>query len=182
MEPTSDRDPGAAARLPVLERQGAFADRDAWTAEGWCRIERALELVGTRSAMILLREVFYGGNRFEDLVRRTGLSEAVAAGRLKELVGHGLLDRRPYREPGSRTRSEYVLTERGRRLFPVLVALMDWGELLEDDHHTGVELVHRDCGRPLQAAVTCTAGHPVTLPEAAVRIKDESWARRSRRR
>jgi DNA-binding HxlR family transcriptional regulator len=111
MEPTDEA--VELQRIAVLERRGAVEDRDEWMAEGWCRIERSLELIGTRSAMILLREVFYGGARFEDLVRRTGLSEAVAAGRLKELVRHDVLDRRPYREPGSRTRHEYVLTERG---------------------------------------------------------------------
>ncbi len=98
---------------------GAFAERDAWTAKGWCSIERALEVVGTRSAMILLREMYYGATRFEELVRRTGLSEAVTAGRLKQLVEDGLLARRPYQEPGARTRSAYVLTDRGRALFPL---------------------------------------------------------------
>lgn len=103
---------------PVMTLTGPFADRDAWTAKGWCSIERALEVVGTRSAMILLREMYYGATRFEELVRRTGLSEAVTAGRLKQLVEDGLLARRPYREPGARTRSAYVLTDRGRALFP----------------------------------------------------------------
>jgi len=164
----------------VMERRGAFADRDAWTAQGWCRMERALELIGTRSAMVLLREVFYGGTRFEDLVHRSGLSEAVAAGRLKELVAHGLLARRPYQEPGARTRHEYVLTDLGSRLFPVLVSLMEWGELLKDDHQTGVELIHKDCDARLTAEVQCSQGHAVALTDTVVRIKDEAWAERSR--
>lgn len=166
----------------VLERQGAFSDRDAWSAQEWCRIETALELVGTRSAMILLREVLYGGTRFDELVRRTGLSEAVASGRLKDLVAHGLLERRPYREPGSRTRREYVLTDLGRELFPVVVALMQWGELLRDDRSTGVALVHRECGEPLEASVRCAAGHPVGVADGAVRLKDERWASQPGRR
>jgi DNA-binding HxlR family transcriptional regulator len=159
--------------IDVMERLGAFANRDAWTAAGWCRMERALELIGTRSAMVLLREVFYGSTRFEDLVNRSGLSEAVAAGRLKELVAHGLLARRPYQQPGARTRQEYVLTDLGSRLFPVLVSLMEWGELLRDDHRTGVELVHKGCGARLVADVRCGEGHSVELAESAVRIKAE---------
>jgi DNA-binding HxlR family transcriptional regulator len=167
--------------VAVMERQGAFEDRDAWSAQGWCRMERALEVVGTRSAMVLLREVFYGGTRFDDLVHRSGLSEAVASGRLKDLVAHGLLARRPYQLPGNRTRYEYVLTELGSRLFPVLVALMDWGDLLKDDYRTGVELVHKSCDARLAAEVHCANGHTVTPGDAAVRIIDEARVKRRRR-
>lgn len=159
-----------------MARQGAFIDRDAWSAQGWCRVERALEVVGTRSAMILLREVFYGSTRFEDLVRRSGLSEAVTAGRLRDLCEHGLLERRPYQEPGSRTRNEYVLTDLGSKLFAVFVSLMEWGELLKEDHGTGVELIHDGCGAAVQAEVRCAEGHPVALGQTAVRLKKEPRA------
>ncbi|MFI5627045.1 winged helix-turn-helix transcriptional regulator [Nocardioides sp. NPDC051685] len=167
-------DTPAAASVAVMERQGGFADRDAWTVTGTCRMERALALIGTRSAMVLLREVFFGATRFEDLVNRSGLSEAVAAGRLKELVGHGVLTRRPYQEPGSRTRQEYVLTDLGGRLFPVLVSLMEWGELLEDDHDTGVELIHKQCGSTIDTEIRCGNDHPVALGDTAVRMRTET--------
>src|ERR1700753_3074921 len=133
---------------PVMTRVGRFADRDAWDAKGWGRLGAALELVGTRSAMILIREAFYGGRRFDELARRTGLSEAVAAKRLKQLVDDGLMTQQPYREPGARTRQEYVLTDRGRALFPVIVALIEWGSGL-DRPDGGIELVHAGCGAPL---------------------------------
>jgi DNA-binding HxlR family transcriptional regulator len=157
----------------VIARVGRFVERDAWTAEGWCSLERSLELVGTRSTMILLREVFYGGRRFDELTRRTGLSEAIAAARLKQLVLDGLLVQQPYREPGARTRNEYVLTERGRALFPVVVALMSWGDGL-DKGPGGVELVHADCGEPVRAVVRCAAGHDVELPETQARLVHEA--------
>ncbi|MFO7192441.1 MULTISPECIES: helix-turn-helix domain-containing protein [Thermocrispum] len=161
----------------VLQRLGEFAARDRWPAKGWCRIERALEVIGTRSAMLVLRELFYGGTRFDEFTRRTGLSEAVVAGRLKQLHADGIVERRPYREAGKRTRDEYVLTERGRQLFPILVALMQWGETLRDDHRTGVELIHRDCEAPLTVQVRCTDGHRVPLEQGAVRIKDEDYVK-----
>lgn len=170
----NETDTSAAESVAVMERQGAFADRDAWTAQGMCRMERALSLIGTRSALVLLRESFFGATRFEDLVNRSGLSEAVAAGRLKELVAHGVLTRRPYRDPGSRTRQEYVLTDLGSRLFPVLISLVEWGELLNDDHHTGVELIHKQCGSPIKTEITCDNDHPVTLGDTAVRLKSET--------
>jgi DNA-binding HxlR family transcriptional regulator len=153
----------------VMTRVGAFTDRDAWTAEGRCRIERALELVGTRSAMIILREAFLGGRRFDEIARRTGLSEAVAAKRLKQLVDDGLLTQQPYREAGSRTRYEYVLTERGRSLFPILVALLHWGDAL-DEAPGPIQLTHAGCGEPIEIDVRCRAGHPASVNHTNVSL------------
>ncbi|MEU4482896.1 helix-turn-helix domain-containing protein [Micromonospora sp. NPDC023966] len=89
----------------------------------------------------------------------------MAAKRLKQLVADGLLQRRPYQDPGKRTRYEYVLTELGRELFPVLVALIQWGERL--GREGGVELVHVGCGSPLGVVVECAKGHEVALPDTA---------------
>lgn len=155
----------------VLTLAGGFADRDAWGAPEWCAIEKSLDVIGTRSAMILLREAFYGARRFDDLVRRTGLTETIAARRLRELVDDGLLEQRPYREPGARTRKEYVLTGRGQALFPLLVALMRWGQGLEDGGQ-GAEFLHAGCGARLVPAVRCEAGHDVPIAEA------EAWLAR----
>lgn len=159
----------------VLERLGAFSDRDLWAVKGFCRIERALEVIGTRSAMLVVRELFYGGTRFDELSRRTSLSEAVVASRLKQLHADGIVERRPYQEEGQRIRDEYVLTDRGRELFPIVVALLQWGEGLKDDHRTGVELVHRDCDAAVSVQVRCAEGHEVPLDQAAVRLKDEQY-------
>ena len=117
---SSERAAGDRVDHPLA---GRMATRRTANGRDFCPIEGALERVGTRSAMILLREVFYGGRRFDDLARSTGLSDAVAAKRLKQLVQDGLLAQQPYREPGARTRYEYVLTEKGRDFFPVVVAM-----------------------------------------------------------
>ncbi|MEU6219186.1 helix-turn-helix domain-containing protein [Streptomyces sp. NPDC047022] len=171
-ELTGTSEPGAEAA--VIARTGRFSDRDAWDAEGWCHMEHALELVGTRSAMILMREIYYGGRRFEELARRTGLTEAVTSQRLKRLVDAGLLQRHPYREPRQRTRYAYALTDLGRSLFPVFVALMEWGARLGGEG--GVELVHADCGSPLTAVVQCAKGHEVALPDAVARLASDGQA------
>jgi hypothetical protein len=113
--------------------------------------------------------------------RLEDLGGEVGAGRLKQLHADGIVERRPYREPGKRTRDEYVLTERGRGLYPVIVALMEWGEGLADDHRSGVELVHRDCGAVLEAQVRCAEGHDVPLEEGGVRLKDEARALKAKR-
>lgn len=157
----------APADSGVMTRVGRFSDRDVWTAEGFCSIERSLDLIGTRSAMILLREVYFGGRRFDELARRTGLSDAVAAKRLKQLVDDGVLTQQPYREPGSRTRLEYVLTDNGRALFPIVASLLRWGDALAGGKGA-VELRHAGCGAPLEVSVRCAAGHDVPLHETEV--------------
>src|SRR3984893_14317554 len=106
--------------------RGALADRDAWSAAGECPIERTIEVVGTKSALLILREAYYGTTRIEDFYGRVGITKAAAAARLNELVGAGLLTKRPYREPGQRTRDEYVLTPAGTDFMPVVWALFPW--------------------------------------------------------
>jgi len=146
------------------------ADRGRYSAVH-CSVARALEVVGTRSTMLLLREAFYGTRRFDDFARLVGVTEQVAATRLKALVDEGLLSREPYQEPGQRTRSEYRLTPKGRDLYPVLVALLQWGDV----HNPGpggppVRLTHRDCGAPVVAQVRCAAGHDVTAREVTLLV------------
>src|ERR1700709_1199406 len=102
---------------------GSLADRTAWSAHDRCSVGRAMDVVGTRSAMLLMREAFYGTRRFDDFATRVGITEAVAAKRLRELVDAGLLERAPYQEPGQRTRSEYRLTGMGRAPAPPAPAL-----------------------------------------------------------
>ena len=140
----------------LARRRGPVGDR--------CPIDRTLQVVGSRSAFLLLREAFYGATRFDDLVRLTGFTEAVAAKRLKELVDHGLLERRPYREPGQRTRHEYVLTERGHDLLPALFALAQWGRT-HSPHKGGPTLLHDGCEAEVRVVMQCAAGHLVIEDE-----------------
>src|SRR4051812_25487058 len=148
-----------------MKLSGRLADRDRWTAAEWCPMERALQLIGTHSAMVLLREAFWGGRRFDELARRAGVTEQIAAKRLRQLVDAGLMAKEPYQQPGQRTRYEYVLTDCGRDLFPVLVSLIEFGRLLQGDS-SAMELVHDGCGAPVVPRVRCTAGHDVA-PSAA---------------
>ena len=147
--------------------RGQMADRDSWTADR-CSIGRALDVVGTRSAMLLMREAYYGTTRFDDFARRVGITEAVAATRLKELVAAGLLIRQPYREPGQRTRYEYRLTEMGRDLALAALALMQWGDrYLSAPSGPPVALRHADCGADVRIEARCAAGHHVPLGEVS---------------
>jgi DNA-binding HxlR family transcriptional regulator len=153
----------------AVQLAGLLAARGDIPLGDRCPIDRTMQLVGNRVSMILLREVFYGASRFDALVKRTGVTEAVAAQRLRELVAAGILTKAPYREEGQRTRHEYVLTDSGHDLMPSLVALLDWGQA-----HTGdarprrLRLTHADCGERVRTELRCSAGHEVAEEELVV--------------
>src|SRR4029078_9823294 len=124
--------------------QGTLADRDAWSAVGKCPIEKTMALLGTKSAMLIMREAYYGTTRFEDFWRRVGGTKAAAPARVNERVDAGLLERRPYKEPGQRSRDEYVLTDAGTDFMPVVWAMFEWGRRHLPDTPQ-LRLAHRDC-------------------------------------
>ena len=120
-----------------------------------CSIARTLERIGDRWTMLVVRDAFMGVRRFDDFQRNLGMARNVLADRLARLVDEGVLEKRLYRERPQRF--EYRLTEKGRDLFPVLVALLRWG----DRHAPTAEgppvlLVHRDCGGEVDERLTCT--------------------------
>jgi DNA-binding HxlR family transcriptional regulator len=140
---------------------------DRWSRDN-CSVVRALEVLGTRSMLLMLREAFLGTRRFDDFARRVGVTESVAAARLRDLVANGLLERHPYREPGQRTRHEYRLTAKGRDLLPVVLALMTWGDkYLADAAGPPLVVTHAGCGAPVRAEARCAEGHLVAAQEAS---------------
>jgi DNA-binding HxlR family transcriptional regulator len=148
--------------------QGALLDRNAWSATGECPIERTLEVVGTKSALLILREAYYGTTRFEDFCGRVGITKAAAAARLNDLVRAGLLTRRPYREPGQRTRDEYVVTQAGTDFMPVVWALFQWGQRHLPDP-VPLRLGHLGCHGGVDVGMHCSHGHLVEPDELVVR-------------
>jgi DNA-binding HxlR family transcriptional regulator len=125
-----------------------------------CAIGAAVGILGERSTFLVLREAFNGVRRFGDMQRRTGIPRQVLSQRLARLVAEGMLRKVRYREIGQRSRDEYRLTDKGLDLYPVLVALMEWGDRYEGDADgPPVVLRHRDCGEPVRLQLTCEAGH-----------------------
>ncbi|WP_405135239.1 winged helix-turn-helix transcriptional regulator [Nocardia sp. NBC_01388] len=125
-----------------------------------CSVAAALQVIGEQWALLALREVFMGVRRFDAIQEATGAPRAVLVRRLRTLVEAGVLELHDYREPGSRTRQEYRLTEVGRELQPVITALMQWG----DKHLAGpggppLSVLHADCGAPVRAVLCCADGH-----------------------
>lgn len=143
--------PTAYDRGMVLGRD--YPDQD-------CSLARALEVVGERWTMLVLRDCFYGVRRFSDLQARLDIPRAVLAARLAALVDTGLLERHEYR-PG---REEYVLTERAVGLWPALFALAKWG----DEHFSPAGpsrlFAHAACGTDVTAAGWCPTCGLVPAP------------------
>ncbi|MGZ4578556.1 MAG: winged helix-turn-helix transcriptional regulator [Mycobacterium sp.] len=149
--------------------QGPLADRDAWSAVGECAIEKTMAVVGTRSAMLIMREAYYGTTRFDDFARRVGITKAATSARLSELVELGLLKRQPYHEPGQRRREEYVLTEAGIDFMPVVWAMFEWGRRHLPGRHR-LRLTHLGCGADAEVQMRCTEGHLVPPAELGLRL------------
>jgi DNA-binding HxlR family transcriptional regulator len=150
--------------------QGPLADRDAWSAVGHCPIEKTMGVAGTKSAMLIMREAFYGTTRFDDFARRVGITKAATSARLTELVDAGLLTKRPYREPGQRSRDEYVLTEAGTDFMPVVWAMFEWGRK-HLPNRTPLRLEHQECGAEATVEVRCAEGHLVPPDELVIRVR-----------
>lgn len=154
----------------TIQMTGRLDPRGGWSAVERCSIGKALDVLRTRSAFLIMREAFYGTTRFEDFAERVGLSDPVTAARLRELVDEGLLEREDYREPGERTRKQYRLTAKGADLFPALAALMRWGDRWENDGG-GVELRHRGCGAKAEVELRCAAGHELEAGDLELAVR-----------
>jgi DNA-binding HxlR family transcriptional regulator len=127
-----------------------------------CSIARSLSVVGERWALLVVREVSLGVRRFAEIQAATGAPPAVLTARLRTLVEEGILETRPYQEPGCRVRMEYRLTPAGRDLQPVLTALKDWGDAhLTDERGVPVITRHHECGASVHAVLVCEQGHQV---------------------
>ena len=99
----------------------------SWSTEN-CTISRTMEILGDKWTFHVLRELFVGVRRFEDIRARSGNPAQVLTERLAALIERGLIRRHPYRLPGQRERYEYRLTQAGLDLYPVLVAMIQWGD------------------------------------------------------
>ena len=128
-------------------RKASFADMR-------CSIAQSLEVIGEWWTLLILRDAFLGVRRFDDFVERLGISRNVLTNRLDTLVTTGVLERRPYDE--ARGRSYYLLTDKGRALWPVMTALRQWGdEWIYGEGHEPLLLEHRTCGTTTTALMTC---------------------------
>jgi DNA-binding HxlR family transcriptional regulator len=119
-----------------------------------CSIAQSLEVIGEWWTLLILRDAFFGITRFEQFQERLGIARNVLASRLDGLVEHGVLERRSYDE--ARERYDYVLTEKGKALWPVLTTIRQWGdEWIVGTGNEPVQMVHTKCGEHTTAALMC---------------------------
>uniref|UniRef100_UPI0035A887E6 winged helix-turn-helix transcriptional regulator n=1 Tax=unclassified Nocardia TaxID=2637762 RepID=UPI0035A887E6 len=161
--------------------EGSLADLSSWKPVE-CSIAKALDLVGTRSALLILREAYYGTTRFDGFAARVGITDAAAASQLRKLTESGLLAKQPYQEEGKRTRHEYVLTEMGRDLLPVVLALMQWGDKYLQPGPAPLLLVEESTGAPVRVEVRSASGREISLEELGVRLNEDYMRERTRRK
>lgn len=130
-------------------------DRDRYSAHN-CSVKRTLDVVGEKWTLLVMREAFYGAQRFDQFHARIGCARNILSERLTALTDGELLQKVPYREPGQRERHEYVLTEKGLELITAVIALMQWGDRWESDPEgPPVQVLHRTCGHPVEAILRC---------------------------
>lgn len=120
-----------------------------------CSVARALELVGERWSLLIVRDACRGISRFDQLERSIGIPRSVLAARLDRLCECGILERRRYQTGPERF--EYVPTERGFDLFPVIAALMRWGDRHASPSGPPIVFEHSDCGGEVAENLTCSA-------------------------
>lgn len=129
-----------------------------------CTLGRSLEVIGDWWTPLILRDLFLGVSRFDDLVEDLGISRNLLARRLRWLVGSGVVEKRAYSQRP--LRHDYVLTRAGEELVPVLLALSTWGDRwVRPREGVPMRFVHKTCGGDLKAQVTC--GHCGGAVEAA---------------
>jgi len=124
-----------------------------------CPVARSLEAAGDAWAMLVVRDAFVGKRRFGEFVESLGIAKNILTVRLRKLVGLGVLERVPAADGGPR--HEYVLTEKGRGLFLVLVALGQWGCGAASEF----ELVDTKKGEPVRLELRAASGRRVGLDE-----------------
>jgi DNA-binding HxlR family transcriptional regulator len=135
-----------------------------------CPVARVTELIGDPWTPLLLRDAMFGVRRFEDFHRYQGIGRNTLSGRLRRLVEAGVLETRLYQEYPPR--KEYLLTDKGRELFAVVAAMIDWGERwLGDGPGELVELHHVRCGQIVRAESVCSGcGEPLEVADVDFRL------------
>lgn len=127
-------------------------------------IEAVAGLIGDRWAMLVLRDVFRGLRRFDELCDDLGIARPVLVSRLTRLVNAGILEKVPYQERP--LRFDYRLTPKGVELSPALIALMRWGDRWFGDGEPTADLVHTPCGHRFEQAFWCSTCRTTFGPDA----------------
>ncbi|RJL23095.1 winged helix-turn-helix transcriptional regulator [Bailinhaonella thermotolerans] len=128
-----------------------------------CSVSRAAGVAADPWTLLILRDLFLGLNRYEELRRDLGIATNVLADRLDRLVADGLAERHAYQD--NPLRHAYRLTPAGRDLYPVLLTLLAWGDRHRSEGGPPLRLLHADCGHPAVPSLTCSHCGGALTPE-----------------
>lgn len=128
-----------------------------------CSIARTMEVLGDRWTLLIVRNALVGTTRFDGFQRSLGVASNVLTDRLARLTEQGVLERRQYSDRPAR--HEYHPTPKGCELWPLLVAMIEWGDRYYAPHGPPRLLLHRDCGHPVVEQLTCTDCHAAVPPD-----------------
>ncbi|WFU41905.1 helix-turn-helix domain-containing protein [Bradyrhizobium sp. CB82] len=133
-----------------------------------CSVARTVAVIGDRWSLLILRDCFLRVRRFEEFQSRLGVTRHILADRLKKLVRFGVLRRSPYQE--SPTRHEYILTQKGLDLYPVVMAIVHWGDThMVDERGRPMLHEHKSCGKMFDPVLVCSeCGEPIVAKEVHV--------------
>lgn len=144
-----------------------------------CSVARSIAVVGDAWTLMILRELFLGSRRFDDLQTFTGASPHLVSLRMRALVDSGIVERRAYQQRP--VRHEYRLTEKGLDLWPVITALRAWGDRWEKKSAAAppAQVRHRRCGHIAEMKIVCSAcSEPFGPREADVELSPAAQAAR----
>jgi DNA-binding HxlR family transcriptional regulator len=150
-----------------------------WNAleEEPCSVARTLAVIGDRWTLLILRECFLRKRRFEAFETSLGITRHVLADRLKKLVRHGVLRRIPYQE--SPKRYEYILTQKGLDLYPIMMSIVHWGNIhMVDARGRPMLHQHKNCGHMFDPVMVCSECYE-PLAAKAVQVHPGPGARKS---
>jgi DNA-binding HxlR family transcriptional regulator len=133
-----------------------------------CSVARTVAVIGDRWSLLILRDSFLRVRRFEEFQSRLGVTRHVLADRLKKLVRFGVLRRAPYQE--NPTRYEYILTQKGLDLYPVIMSIVHWGDVhMVDERGRPLLHDHKKCGKQFDPVMVCSeCGEPIIAREVHV--------------
>ena len=168
--------------------------RDHWTPGNTAEsgrpsvdsVERFLSRAGDTWTFLILREAFFGVRRFDDMLKNLSIAPNTLTDRLKRLVAHGILEKRPYQ--GRRPLFEYRLTEKGLDLYPYIVMMIQWGDRwLDEGKGPPLLLIHKSCGQVSHPVLRCDkCNEPIAArdmtwrPGPGAKRQDETSTRRKK--
>jgi len=138
-----------------------------------CPMAQAAELLGDKWTLLILREAFYGVQRYDDMLKDLGAPRSMLTDRLTKLVNNDLMKRRAYQEAGDRVRYGYVLTEAGKGLALTFIAMTQWGEEHLLKAKAPVHVVNRKSGTKLHVELVDSKKRPVDAAHAVLAKREK---------